>query len=111
MGSVIDVALRTAGFHTGRTCSRVDAHASHPAEVDHQTVVDASEAGPVVAATANGDRETVVASEIDGCHHVGCVSTLHYDQRTLVNHGVEESARFLVARLAALDHEIGRAHV
>ena len=56
VGGVIDVARRAASIDPNRSARRIDAHALHHRQVDHQTVVAAAEARAVVAAAADRDR-------------------------------------------------------
>ena len=56
MRRVIDVGEDAARLDAGRPRNRVDANALEPPEVDNEAVVDRPEAGPVVAAAADGDR-------------------------------------------------------
>jgi hypothetical protein len=63
VGGVVDVAGRAATINTDGAPRRVDAHAPHRREVDHQAVVDAAQAGAVVAPAPDGDEQALVAAE------------------------------------------------
>ena len=59
VGGVIDVARRAAGIDPNGAARRIDAHALHQRQVDHQTVVAAAKAGAVVAAAPDGDEQAL----------------------------------------------------
>ena len=73
-------------------------------QVDDQPVVDAAEPGTVVAAAADGDRQLVVAPEVDRRDHVADVGAARDQQRPLVDHGVVERAGLVIVRVAGADH-------
>ena len=81
VSSMIEIASDAAGPGPHRPLRRVDPHALHHRQVDDQTVIDAAEPRSVVAASANGDRQLVVAPEIHGGDHVGRIQAAN-DQKT-----------------------------
>ena len=100
---VIDIALGAARLDAHRARGRIDAHALHCREVDHQAVVAAAEAGAVMAAAADREQEAVLAREGHGGDHVGDVQSSHDHEGPLVDHAVVEGAGVVVARIAPWD--------
>ncbi len=103
VGGVVDIAGDAAGADSHRSLRRIDSDAFHHRQVDDQTVIDAAQAGPAMAAAAHGNRKLVVAAEIHRRHHVGRVGTARDDERPLVDHAVIELARLLIVRVVAAD--------
>ena len=66
-------------------------------EVDDEAVVDAGEAGAVVAAAADGDGQAVVAAEADRGDHVGHVGAAGDQAGAQGDHAVVDGAGGLVA--------------
>ena len=64
-------AQRRAALHPRAARDRIDAHAVHRAQVDHQAVVGDRQADDVVAAAADPDLEIGVAGQADGGDDVG----------------------------------------
>jgi hypothetical protein len=83
---------------------RVDADRAQAREVDHQAVVDAAEAGAVVAAAADRRVEALLAAEVDRRDHVGDVDAARDQRGTLVDHPVVEGPRVVVVGIAGADH-------
>ena len=73
MSGVVDVAGCAARLDPNRPACRIDPHAFHRGQVDHEPVVDAAEAGSVVPAAADGHTKIVFASEVDRGDDVGDV--------------------------------------
>ena len=65
MRRVVDVTRRAAGACAHRGGLRIDTHAAHHRQVNHETIVDAPQTGPVVSAAPNGDAKLPVPPEID----------------------------------------------
>ena len=101
---MIDVAGRATWAHSHRLLLGVDPHALHRRQVDDQAVVDAAETRTIVAAAANGDRELVVAAEIDGRNDIADICASSDDERAFVDHAVVELAGFFVFCMTASDH-------
>ena len=89
---------------TAPTRVGIDADAVHRREVEHEAVVDAAEAGAVVAAAADGELEPLAAAEVDRGADVGDVAAADDQRRVLVDHRVVEPARLVVVRAAGLEH-------
>ena len=90
LSGVVDFAEERPAQHVCDSRIRIDDHAAQCREVDHEAVVDAPEAGTVVCATAHGDLQPRLTTDVDGGHHVGCVQALCDQARTLVDHRIEE---------------------
>src|SRR2546423_15147603 len=71
MGRVIDVAPGTAALNADRALGRIDADALHARQIDDQTAVAGAQAGAVVAAAADGERELVLAGGSNGAGSPG----------------------------------------
>ena len=94
--------VQPASTRTG-LAGRIDAYALHGGQVDHQSIVDAAKAGPVVPAATYGNPETMLAAEVDRGDHVAYVHTPGDHHWPLVDHGVEEFACLLVIGIGPLD--------
>ena len=106
---MIDITGDAAGADPRRPLRRVNAHALHQREVDDQPVVDAAEPRPVMAAAADGDRQPVVAAEIDRRNDVSGIGAARDQERALIDHRVIELARFIVFRVIASEHRPAEA--
>ena len=109
MRRVVDVPRRAARLDANGAVRRVDPHPFHHRQVDDQPVVDAAQAGAVVAAAADGDEKTVVAAEIHRGDHVGDIDALRDEQRPLVDHAVVERASLVVVRIAPRDQPAAKS--
>ncbi len=103
VGGVVDVAPGAAAADARGPGGRIDPDALHRREVDDEPVVAGAEAGAVVAAAADGEEQAVFAGEVDGGDDVGGVGAAGDQGRALVDHGVVDRARLVVARIAGLD--------
>src|SRR5206468_1421458 len=91
------------GSGAGPTTHRIDDDAPHPAEIDDQAVVDQPVAGDAVAATADPDREVVLAREPDGPTDFRVIGRLGDHRRSPIDHRVERAAGVVVCGTAGLD--------
>ena len=82
----------------------VDVDTAHRREVDDEPVVDTAEPGSVVPAAAYGDLKPLLATEEDSCSDIGRVHRVRDDERTAVDHRVEERSSRVVAEVIATDH-------
>ena len=83
---------------------RIDLHAAHPREIDDHAAIAARVTRHGVAATADGDEETMLAGEPDGVDHIGRPRTPHDERGTALMHGVEN-------RLVPVSGVTGLQHV
>ncbi len=97
---VVDVAEQRAAEHAGHARGRVDDHPAHGGEVDHHAVVDAAQAGAVVAAAADRDRQPLALRVPDRGHHVRGVGAAGDQRRAAVDHRVVELAALVVVGIA-----------
>ena len=81
----------------------VDFDLVHRRQVDHETVVDASEPAAVVTPAAHSDAQSALARERDRCRNIRLVRAVRNRGGVLVDHRVEEGARLVVV-LFALQH-------
>src|SRR6476646_10449014 len=103
MGGMVDVAELGASVDARRSLDRVDAHAAHPRQIDDQTIVDRAESGSAVTAAPNGDRETLVTSDVDRGDHIAGVHRASDEQRALVDHAVLDASRLIVGWVVRAD--------
>src|SRR5215208_721694 len=103
VGGVVHIAQGRPSLDPDRACLRVDAHSSHPREIDHQPVVDQPKARHAVAPPSDGQDQVVLAGEVDAADHVGDVRAAHYHAWILVDHRVVGLAGFCVVRLPRLE--------
>ncbi len=88
---------------------RVDAHAPHHRQVDHQAVVAAAQAGAVVAAAPDGDEQALVAAEVHRGDDVGDVHAARDQARPLVDHAVVQRAGVIVVGVTWTDESSAKA--
>src|SRR3981189_2977275 len=91
MRGVVDVALCAAGADANGRGDGVGVHAFHHRHVDHQPVVDATKAGPVVPTSADGNSEIALPCKIDRSDNVSDVGATRNHHGTLVDHPVVEA--------------------
>jgi hypothetical protein len=99
----VDVAERGTALHAHHSRARVDAHDIHGGEIDHEPAIDAREAGAVVPAAPDRDRQPALAGETDRRRNVCFVGAVRNRRRVLVDHRVVERPRIVVALSASLD--------
>ncbi len=97
VGGVVHVGPGGAALDARRAGDRVDAHALHAPEVEHEAAVYAGEAGAVVAAAANRELHAVLAGEGDRRDDVGDIGDLHDQGGSLVDHAVVQRASVVIA--------------
>jgi len=100
MSSMVNIARRTPRSDPCRAAPRIDAHTLHHRHVDHQTVIDAAEPRPIMAAAPDSDRQFAVTTEIHGGNNVGGVGTARDEPRPFVDHRVIELACLIIAGVA-----------
>ena len=100
---VVDVAPGAAGVGAHGVVHRVDRGAAQPRQVDDQRAVGDTQAARVVAAAAHGDVEAARAPVADAGDDVGGVVAVGDHRRPLVDHGVVDGARFVVAGVCRRD--------
>ena len=105
---MIDVAGGATRTHSDGPVFRIDSDTLHQRQVDDQTVIDAGETGRVMPASANSDRQLVLAAEIHRRDDIGHINASGDEKRPLVDHRVVELSRIVVFRMTASDH--GAAH-
>src|SRR5689334_16980944 len=106
---MIKITLRAPSGDARSPRGRIDAHSLHQGQVNDQSVIDAAEAGTIVGAAANGDRQIAGAAKIDGRDDVSHVDTARDQERALVNHTVVKLARFVVVRMTPSDDRAAQA--
>src|SRR4051812_29315362 len=97
---VVDVPPGRAPLDPHRARGRIDAHALHWREVDHQPVVADTETGAVVPAATDGNEEVALAREGDGGNHVRDARAARDEAGLTVDHRVVDRAGGVVAVVA-----------
>ncbi len=100
----VDIAQCAAGLRARGVRLRVDPHATHQRQVDHQAAFAYRQAGDVVAATPNRDQQIVLARESKCLHDVHAADAAHDQAGTAVDHAVPDLARLVVGGRAAVEH-------
>src|SRR3990172_10960758 len=95
MGSVVEVAPGAAALGQDGPLLRVHPDPLHGREVDDETIIDCAESGHVVATTADGEGQTVVAGKVDGNDDVRHVPAARDQPWVPVDHAVEDLTRLL----------------
>ncbi len=96
MGGVVNIARRATGPHPHGPVCRINAHPLHHRQVNDEALVNAAEAGSVMAAAADGDGKLAVTAKVYSGNHVGDICAACNQQRPLVDHTVVELADFIV---------------
>src|SRR3989304_2595961 len=103
MCRVVEVPPGAAALGQDGPLLRVHPDPLHGREVDDETIIDCAESGHVVAATADGKGQAVVAGKVDGSDDVRHVPAARDQPWVPVDHAVEDLARLLVALIAGAD--------
>ena len=104
IGRGVEVAPRGSALGPGRRRGRVHAHATHPRQVDHDTVIARPEARHAVSATPDRQVELVLAGQVHRRHDIARVRGAHDHGGTAVDHGVVHGPGFVVALIVRRDH-------
>src|SRR5260221_893246 len=104
MRSVVDIALCTARADANGAGGGIDVHAFHHRHVDHQPVVDATKAGPVVPTSADGNPGIALPCEIDRSDNVSDVGATRNYCGAFITHPVVETSPSCVAAVHWPDH-------
>jgi hypothetical protein len=83
---LVEICLSASCFSSHGICHRIDADRFHRREVDHQSMITDAESSTVVASVANGDREVLVAGEIDCCPDVCDIRAANDKVRAPIDH-------------------------
>jgi hypothetical protein len=75
LGFVVEFPQLDTGLGAGRAPERIDAHAFHLGQVDHETSVTKGVARNAVPTPSDCHQQVVGAGKIDGLDHVGHAST------------------------------------
>ncbi len=97
MGGVIHFSRGGATLDPRRAGLGVYSDPLHQGQIDHQPVVADAEAGAVVAATADGEREPVLPAEVHCTDNVANVRAARDQPRVAVDHPVIDLAGVLIA--------------
>ena len=92
----IEIAEERSAAGAREPLARIDAHAAHQGQVDHEPVVAHRLAREAVAAAAHGHEQLVRAREVHGAHDVRGAQAAGDHRGTTIEHAVEDLARVLV---------------
>jgi hypothetical protein len=106
---MIDIAGRAASINPNGSARRIYAHTPHHREVDDQSVVATAKAWAIVAASADGNKQALVAAEVHRGDNVGDVYAARNQARPLVDHTVVESTGGIVVSITWTDESPAEA--
>ncbi len=96
----VHVTEETAGLSARHRCSRIDPDAAHERHVEHEPAVAHGKSCDVVSTAFDGQRQAVLARNVDTRHDVGHSETPDDQRRTPIDHCVPDRTRLVVGRLA-----------
>ena len=96
LGGPVELAQGGAAADPCGACLRVDLHAVHRREVDHQPVLAGAQPGAVVATAAHRQRQVALARERDRPGDVARTAAARDQRRPLVDRSVVDGPRLLV---------------
>ncbi|GEM_PF-4378376 len=96
----VQVAQQATGLGAGGAGGWVHPHSPHERQVEHQSVVTRGQAGNVVTTALDGQREALLAGEVDARHDIGHAKAACDQGGSLVDHRVPQGARVIVAGFA-----------
>jgi hypothetical protein len=102
-GGVVDVTPGASGVGADGAAVRADRGAAQHRQVDDQGVVPDTQAGRVVAAAPDGDRDGAGAGKSHAGDDVRGVADAGDGLRMLIDHGVVDGAGLVVARVIRPD--------
>jgi hypothetical protein len=82
---------------------RIDIHAAHSREIDDHAAITARVTRHGVAATADGNEETVLAGKPDGVDYIGRPRTPHDERGAALVHRVKNRL-VRISRVTGLQH-------
>jgi hypothetical protein len=100
----VDLSEQAAAVDRRGARVGVDIDLLEAGEVDQDPIVDAAEAGAVVAAAADGELETALAAEVDRGGDVVHGRGADDEYRALVDHRVEQRPVVVVGGVARANH-------
>ena len=106
---VVELAEQRTGLDIGALGFRINPHALHRLQIDHQSTVAARLARIAVAARAHRSQQLVLAGKGHRLLDIGGASTAGNQCWLLVERGVPEAARPIVIRAACEQHLAAQA--
>jgi hypothetical protein len=103
LGLVVEFPQLNTGLGAGRAPERIDAHAFHLGQVNHETPVTEGVARNAVPTSSDGHQQVVGAGKIDGINHVGHASTADNQGGPFANHSIPDGTSFLVALITGTE--------
>src|SRR5579884_2563860 len=100
MSRVIPLAPGAATFDANGAGGGINAYPLHAREIDNHAIIAGPQARTTMPATAYGQRQILLAGEVDRCDHVGHIRTANDQRRVPVDHAIVDLPRLLVAIIA-----------
>ena len=97
LGLAIHVAQEAAGLRPREPGRRIHPDATHQRHVEHHRAVGDREAGDVVAASLDRERQPMLAHELHRGDDVSHAETADHQRGAAIDHGVPEAASVVVA--------------
>src|SRR5260370_11266492 len=104
MRRMIDIAPGASSAYGYRARRGVNARVFHRREVDDQAIITNSQASRVVAATADGQKQTLVSRKIYRLNYVRDGGTACHQPRPFMNHSIVHFPGFVVFFVARLNY-------
>ena len=82
---------------------RINANTSHPGQIDDQTSVADCQPRSVVSAPANGKKQVVLPSVVDGADNVSHIETTNNEAGFSVDHTIVNFASGVISCVLRLD--------
>jgi hypothetical protein len=102
MHGVVDITPGATTTHPHGACPGIDMNVLDGRKVDDQAVIAHSQTAGIMAAASNGNPQIVFSSEMYRGHHVGYICALGNQTRFSIDHGVIDSAFFVVLLVGGL---------
>src|SRR6266516_854859 len=96
---MVHLAPGAATFDASSARGRINAHTLHARQVDHQAVIAGTQAGAAVPAASHGQRQLVLAGEVDRRDHIGHIHAAGDQGGSFLDHAVVDADSLLVASI------------
>src|SRR5882672_2611939 len=103
LGFAVILTPRQTRLGTRRALGRIDPHALHPRQVNHEATIADCVAGDVMPASTYGHQKLVGAGKIHGVNNIGHPSASGDQCRSFVDHPVPDLAGVIIAGVAGTE--------
>jgi hypothetical protein len=103
MRRVINIRPRATASDAHGSGRRIHVYVLDAGKIDHQSIVNNSQASGIVAAASDGHAQALLPTEIECGNDIGHVSTLGDQARFAADHGVVYFACFVVSRVGGFN--------